>query len=378
MKLRFVGVFVLAFAATVTVLAESKPVDKVALSNGKKLHFRIVEGRKDDVILFESGGGDDVRVWSDLLPVISQTTGATLVTYDRPGFGESEVDPEHHGLVADMERMEAGLKELGYQGPYTLVAHSVGGFYATMFASRHPQQVKAAVLMDANLACYFTDAFLPTIRSSPEDLAKNKAESPGRYYFSLDYEPMALAMRQVQFPASIPLIDFVAGRRTFPTPEDGERWRSCHAAFVSESANRTEIVAYGAPHYIYRSNPSLIVAAIVAAHAIARGEARPELMYFVSALNDLKRQTEDGAHSENGLNQWGYDLLRSNHKTEAIKVFELMVALHPESSNAWDSLGEGYESVNDVGAALRSYRNAVAKDPGAKHAAERIRALGME
>jgi pimeloyl-ACP methyl ester carboxylesterase len=86
--------------------------------------------------------------------LIEETTGATLVTYDRPGFGESEIDPEHHGFGDDLERLESGLKELGYGGTYTLVAHSLGGFYATMFASRHPGQVKAAVLIDVNLACF--------------------------------------------------------------------------------------------------------------------------------------------------------------------------------------------------------------------------------
>lgn len=372
MKLLFVA-FVLIF--TSAVRAELKPIDKTVLSNGKRLHLRIVEGRRDDIILFESGGGDDVRVWNDLLPTIAQTTGATLVTYDRPGFGESEVDPEHHGLMADMERLETALKELGYKGPYTLVAHSLGGFYATLFASRNPDQVRAAVLIDVNLACYFTDAFLPTIRTSTADLEKYKTGNQSRYYFSLDYEPMALTMRQVKFPASIPVIDFVAGRRTFPTQQDSDRWRSCHAAFASESGNRTEIVAYGAPHYIYRSNPALIVAAIDAAHAMARGEQRPDLMYSIAALNDLKRQSEELAHSQVGLNQWGYDLLRSNRQAEAVKVFELMVALYPESSNAWDSLGEGYEAMNDIAGALKSYRNALAKDPGAKHAAERIQAL---
>lgn len=52
-----------------------------------------------------------------------------------------------------------------------------------------------------------------------------------------------------------------------------------------------------------------------------------------------------------------------------------MVALYPESSNSWDSLGEGYEAMSDVVAALKSYRNALEKDPTAKHAAERIRVL---
>ena len=51
-------------------------------------------------------------------------------------------------------------KSLGYAGDIMLVAHSLGGFYATLYASRHPQHVKAAVLIDANPACFFTDDYL--------------------------------------------------------------------------------------------------------------------------------------------------------------------------------------------------------------------------
>ena len=87
-------------------------------------------------------------------------------------------------------------------------------------------------------------------------------------------------------------------------------------------------------------------------------------MYSIAALNDFKPQSKELDRSEIGLNQWGYDPLRSNRQADAVKVFELMVALYPESSNARDSLGEGYEAVSNVAGALKSYRNALAKDPG--------------
>lgn len=101
-----------------TAISQPRPVDRMTASNGKKLHFHILEGRKDDIILFESGGGDDSSVWSDLLAPIAEATGATLITYDRPGLGSSEVDPQHHGLTSDVERLELGLQDLGYTGHY--------------------------------------------------------------------------------------------------------------------------------------------------------------------------------------------------------------------------------------------------------------------
>jgi pimeloyl-ACP methyl ester carboxylesterase len=358
-----------------TAVSQSKPVDHTTVTNGKKLHFQITEGRRDDIILFESGGGDDARVWTDVLAPIAQATGATLITYDRPGFGASEVDPEHHGLMSDMERLESGLKELGYTGHYTLVAHSLGGFYATLFASRHPEQVRAAVLIDINLACFFTDAFLPTIRSSDADLEAIKTTNPGRYYLSLDYEPMVLKMRSVSFPKTVPVIDFVAERKSFPTPTDVERWRSCHATFAAEAPNRTELTAYDSGHYIFKSNPELAIAAILQAHALSNGVRRPELAYAVSALNERKRKDAESARSEEGLNQWGYDLLQSGNKVEAVKVFELNVSLRPNSSNAYDSLGDGYKAVGDTEAAIRSYTQAVKLNPNTKHTAEKLKLL---
>jgi pimeloyl-ACP methyl ester carboxylesterase len=343
----------------VTAVSQLRPVDRITTSNGKKLHFHIWEGRKDDIILFESGGGNDASVWSDLLAPIAEETGATLITYDRPGLGSSELDAQHQGLTSDIERLESGLKDLDYTGPYTLVAHSLGGFYATLFASRHPEQVRAAVLMDINLACFFTDTFLQSATPKPGP----------------DFEAMILKMRSVEFPKTMPVLDFVAEQRSFPRPEDTERWHRCHANFASEAPNRTEYIAYGAGHYIFISNPELAIAAILQAHALANGTTRPELAYAVRALNEQKRRDWQYARSEDALNQWGYDLLGSGNKVEAVKVFELNVSLRPNSSNAYDSLGDAYKALGDTEAAIRNYTQAVKLDPNAKHTAEKLKQL---
>ncbi len=81
------------------------------------------------------------------------------------GFGKSELDTSNndvnkHGILHGIKGLETGLKKLGYNGNIMLVGLSYGGFYATLYAARHPDVVKAAVLIDANHVCWFTDAYV--------------------------------------------------------------------------------------------------------------------------------------------------------------------------------------------------------------------------
>jgi hypothetical protein len=75
-------------------------------------------------------------------------------------------------------------------------------------------------MIDINLACFFTDAFLPTIRTSDAQLQTLKTENAGRFFFAMDFEPMVMTMRSVRFPTNIPVLDFVAEHRDFATPQD--------------------------------------------------------------------------------------------------------------------------------------------------------------
>lgn len=68
-----------------------------------------------------------------------------------------------------------------------LVAHSYGGFCATLYAARHPTTVKAAVLIDANLACWFPDSYVDSVTQLRKKLwAAQKDTIWANYYAGMN------------------------------------------------------------------------------------------------------------------------------------------------------------------------------------------------
>lgn len=69
--------------------------------------------------------------------------------------------------------------------------------------------------------------------------------------------------------------------------------------------------------------------------------------------------------TETELNQYGYQLLNQNRFDEAIKVMVMNTDQHPDSANAWDSLGEAYALKGDKPNAIASFKKALSKNPPA-------------
>jgi hypothetical protein len=72
--------------------------------------------------------------------------------------------------------------------------------------------------------------------------------------------------------------------------------------------------------------------------------------------------------SEVHLNALGYRLLGEGKTELAIGVLEFCVAEHPESANAYDSLGEAYAAAGRKELAIRSYEKSLELDPGNENA----------
>ncbi|UOG73129.1 alpha/beta fold hydrolase [Hymenobacter tibetensis] len=365
--------------------AHSQALDTLVDVGGYRLHFNIVRG-KGLPILLEAGGGDDARVWQQLLKPLAAATGATLISYDRPGFGKSEnskePDDAQHGIMSGIQGLETGLKKLGYSKDLLLVAHSYGGFYSTLYASRHPEAVKAVVLVDAMLACYATDEFLASMmRDMQADIAKNKVENRGRYYQTSNYAATVKVMRKVSFPASIPVIDLVAEAPFSPKPEEAARWRTCHKEFTAASPNRESITAYGCGHYIFLDNPALVVSAIAKAYGNTRGQQKNadllkrSLAYSLESNNELKKRETEYRHSESDLNTWGYTLMRQGETQKALEIFKLNTVMHPQSGNAFDSLAEAYLHAGNKELAKINYKKSVELDPKNNNAVEVLKTL---
>lgn len=92
-----------------------------------------------------------------------------------------------------------------------------------------------------------------------------------------------------------------------------------------------------------------------------------------AAAADYRASVE--AALEGDLNTFGYALLGFGKTDDAIRVFERVVRDHPNSANAWDSLGEARAAAGRTTEAIESYRRSLKLDPKNAHARAQIEAL---
>jgi Photosynthetic reaction centre cytochrome C subunit len=78
---------------------------------------------------------------------------------------------------------------------------------------------------------------------------------------------------------------------------------------------------------------------------------------------------------EAALNNFGYELLGDGDLDGAVLVFEKNVALFPESSNLYDSLGEGYMERGDTELAITNYEKSLALEPRNRNAVDKLEEL---
>ena len=84
---------------------------------------------------------------------------------------------------------------------------------------------------------------------------------------------------------------------------------------------------------------------------------------------------EGTAPHEFYINVAGYNLLRHDRPEDALKLFQLNVAVFPESANTWDSLGEAYMTLDRSDEAIQSYRKSLELDPDNGNAARMLERL---
>ena len=71
---------------------------------------------------------------------------------------------------------------------------------------------------------------------------------------------------------------------------------------------------------------------------------------------------------ERTINRLGYAFLQEKDPSSAVVLFKLNTKAYPDSANAWDSLGDGYEAANDIQDARMAYARSVELNPNNEHA----------
>ena len=141
--------FVLAFTLGATLPAAAQvppPPGKMVDVGGYKLHVNCT-GEGSPTVILEAGASSFSIDWALVQPTVSRTN--RVCSYDRAGYGWSELGPyDFRGADAVMS-LRAALSALGEKPPFVLVGQSMGGRFVRLFARAHPADVVGMVLVDA-------------------------------------------------------------------------------------------------------------------------------------------------------------------------------------------------------------------------------------
>ena len=177
-------------------------------------------------IVLDAGGGLDSSYWNDFVPTLSQRTGATIVTYDRAGMGQSDEAPGPWNLEEATTDLEHGLRQLHATQNVILVSHSLAGEIATNLVNRHPQWFTGSVLVDANVPDVYTEDFIARAQAiyAPV-LAQIRTAPPsvqGRQLLALSesFVETSRAFHRMEWPNAVPVTVIVAERPPFESEVD--------------------------------------------------------------------------------------------------------------------------------------------------------------
>lgn len=109
------------------------------------------------------------------------------------------------------------------------------------------------------------------------------------------------------------------------------------------------------------------------AHAL-REKSHLPVEARVALYRQLKQEDPNGYNfdNEDEMTMYGYSLLWDGKTEEAIAIFQLIVDQFPESSNPYDSLGEGYMALGDTTKAIANYKRSLELNPDNFNADDQI------
>jgi pimeloyl-ACP methyl ester carboxylesterase len=115
---------------------------------GRRMNI-VCMGHRTPTVVFLYGLGGHLLNWQKVQGLVSALTTACF--YDRAGYGFS--DPTSRPMTAQNATDDLHwLVKANIRTPVVLVAHSLGGLYATLYADRFPSQLAGLVLIDPMFA----------------------------------------------------------------------------------------------------------------------------------------------------------------------------------------------------------------------------------
>jgi len=267
-------------STTLTATIENTPLPSTPSKEGSidvggyKLRYQCF-GEGTPAAIVEAGGGDKPTItmtWSMVIQNVYPIT--RICIYDHVNGIRTSQD-----IAEDLHVL---LSKIPVTGPYILIAHSIGGYHARVFAHNYPKDVAGMILVDttplypdANIA--FATAYPTYSTDEAPGLTDGRISTSDIYTImplsvdGLDFEASAEQVRQAGSLGDIPLIVISQ------TPGGPDDWpgldpttRELYAAIILKiQADMAKLssagifrVAKTSEHFISLYEPEIIIDAI--------------------------------------------------------------------------------------------------------------------
>lgn len=274
---------------------------------GFRLHIHCA-GSGSPTVVLDAGLGGSSLDWSLVQPELATTT--RVCAYDRAGMGWSDASPGPRTPANAADELHRLLVKADIAGPYVLVAHSLSGKSARLFAHRHREEVAGLVLvdtrsehMDALTTKAENDAFIEAVEAQGLQYALARRFGVVRLFGAelagassvpdetrtllalLSTRPNAIAatrgeaqaraasdadLRDAPALGALPLVVLVSDQSIAAIPH----WADAQRRQAALSDDGRMVVAVGSSHAVPWDRPGLIVESVRAVVADVRENGR--------------------------------------------------------------------------------------------------------
>lgn len=291
-------------ASAMDAKAYPPPGEFVNMGN-YNIHF-LKKGIKGPVVVLDAGLGCNHLDWKFVQEALASQ--AQVVSYDRPGYGWSDLSPHPRTSAEIATELHEMLRRAHIAAPYVLVGHSFGGMNIRQFALQYPEEVAGLVFVDS---CHEeqsekipeepasgTEAW--TSLGNPEQSLWWTTLGVSRFFYNFSpvkkdlnvfppavkeaylttlktskfakvvqdetvlFDQSSLQLKQAdRHLKNIPIVVLTAGSPPADDAEDNDKlWTEFHKAIAAKSTNSTHLYAEGSGHFIPWEKPQIVIRAI--------------------------------------------------------------------------------------------------------------------